>query len=106
MEHHYVTMKVKLAGYKSEAESHGDHFYQQLGCGVPQVSPCMMTSTFHIEVLKCLRDSVQWKSQEKGSNNWIFHCDSVPCHASLVVQQFMMKNQIPVNPSHLVPEIM
>jgi hypothetical protein len=49
MEHHHVAMKLKLTDYESEAESHGDHFYQQLGCGVPKVSPCMMTgSKFHL----------------------------------------------------------
>jgi hypothetical protein len=34
-------------------------------------------------------------SRKKSGNNWILHHGNTSCHASLTVQQFPLKNQIP-----------
>jgi hypothetical protein len=57
-------------------------------------------SALYVNVLKHLSNAIQHSRPEKWGNNQILHHENMPCHTSLTVQQFLVKNQIPATPNH------
>ncbi|KAL4091078.1 hypothetical protein QTP88_025819 [Uroleucon formosanum] len=57
-----------------------------------------VNSSFYIEVLKRLRDSIRRKRQRKWENGWFLHHDNAPCHSSFAVRQFLTDKKISTIP--------
>ena len=54
---------------------------------------------FYCEVLRRLRENVRRKRPEMWKNgNWLLHHDNVPAHTSLVVREFLTKNNVTTVP--------
>ena len=54
---------------------------------------------FHYEVLRRLRENVRCKQPEMWKKgNWLLHHDNVPAHTSLVVREFLTKNNVTTVP--------
>jgi hypothetical protein len=82
-------------------------FFKNLGVVHHDLGPVGQTvnSAFCIKVLKHLSNTIQHSRPEKWGNNQILHHDNAPCHTSLIVQQFLVMNQIPTTPNHHILEI-
>ncbi|KAL4084659.1 hypothetical protein QTP88_027586 [Uroleucon formosanum] len=57
-----------------------------------------VNSSFYIDVLKRLRDSIRRKRQRKWENGWFLHHDNAPCHSSFAVRQFSTDKKISTIP--------
>ena len=54
---------------------------------------------FYCEVLRRLRENVRRKRPEMWKNgNWLLHHDNAPAHTSLVVREFLTKNNVTTVP--------
>jgi transposase len=53
---------------------------------------------YHLEVLKCLSENVRKKRPQLWRNNWFFHHDNVPAHASLLIRDFLANTNTTVLP--------
>jgi len=54
---------------------------------------------FYCEVLRRLRQNVRCKRPEMWKNgNWLLHHDNAPAHISLVVREFLTKNNVSTVP--------
>jgi hypothetical protein len=60
------------------------------------------TLDFYCDVLRCLRENVQWKILELWhSLNWLLHHDNVPAHTSLKTTEFVTNNNMVIVPHPL-----
>lgn len=57
-----------------------------------------VNSSFYIEVLKRLRDSIRRKRQRKWKNGLVLHHDNAPCLSSFAVRQFLTDKKISTIP--------
>jgi len=58
-----------------------------------------VNGNFYCEVLRQLRESVRCKRPEMWKNgDWLLHHDNVPAHTSLVVREFLIKNNMTTVP--------
>ena len=54
---------------------------------------------FYCEVLRRLRENVRCKQPEMWKNgNWLLHHDNAPAHTSLVMREFLTKNNVTTVP--------
>jgi hypothetical protein len=54
---------------------------------------------FYCEVLRRLRENLRRKRPGMWKNeNWLFHHDNAPAHTSLVVREFLTKNNVTTVP--------
>ncbi|KAF0708055.1 protein GVQW3-like, partial [Aphis craccivora] len=54
---------------------------------------------YYLEVMKRLRENVRKKRPDSWkSGSWMLHHDNAPAHSSLLIRQFLAKNQTPVVP--------
>ena len=82
------------------------YYFFFLDIGLSVTCPCKtVNSAFYNKVLKHLSNAIQHSRPEKWGNNWILHHENTPCHTSLTVQQFLVKNQIPATPNHQILQI-
>jgi hypothetical protein len=61
--------------------------------------------TYHMEILKRLREAMPRKGPELWPNDWILHQDSASAHKALSVKQFRAQNSITEMERPLVPLI-
>jgi hypothetical protein len=58
---------------------------------------------FYCEVLRQLRENVNRERPEMWKNgNWLLHHDNAPAHTSLVVREFLTKNNVTTSPPCLL----
>jgi histone-lysine N-methyltransferase SETMAR len=57
-----------------------------------------VTAAFLVDFLTLLRQSVRRKWHQKLVNNWALHHDRAPSHTAMAIQQFLVKNNIPIVP--------
>jgi hypothetical protein len=55
-----------------------------------------VTGHFYMQVLQGLRDAVLRKRRDEWQGQRFLHHDNAPSHTSLVVQQFLVEENIPV----------
>jgi hypothetical protein len=55
-----------------------------------------VTGRFYMQVLQRLRDAVLRKRRYEGQGQRFLHHDNAPSHTSLVVQQFLVEENIPI----------
>jgi hypothetical protein len=49
----------------------------------------------YIDILRRLRDAICWKRPEKWrTNSWFLHHDNAPAHRSVLVKDFLAKNNV------------
>jgi len=51
---------------------------------------------FYVQVLQRLRVALRRKRRDKWQGEWCLHHDNAPSHTSLVVQQFLAEESLPV----------
>jgi histone-lysine N-methyltransferase SETMAR len=57
-----------------------------------------VTAAFYMDVLTRLRESVRRKRPQKWKIDWALHHDNALSHTAMAVQQFLVKNNIPIVP--------
>jgi len=58
-----------------------------------------LNGKFYCEVLRQLRENVRRKRSEMWKNgNWLLHHNNAPAHTSLIVREFLIKNNITTVP--------
>jgi len=75
-------------------------------CDAPQVYALEQTvnSVFYIELLMCVKGSIQQKMSRQWRKKWLLHHNNVLCYTSLTVQ-FLVQNYISTNPIHNILHI-
>jgi len=91
----------KSAPSSQQHQVNADHFFDILGIVHKEFIPPHQTvnGKFYCEVLRRLRENVRRKQPEMWKNgDWLLHHDNAPAHISLVVREFLTKNDMTTVP--------
>ena len=76
-------------------------FFDQKGIVQKEFFPPGQTvnAAFYVEVLKRLRENVQWKRRDQWRNNtWLLLHENAPAHSALLTRRFLTDNNMNVVP--------
>jgi len=103
MEDAVLSVTEKSAPSLQQHQVNGDHIFDIREIVHKEFVPPGQTveGNFYCEVLRRLRENMRSKRPEMWKNgDWLLHHDNAPAHTSLVVREFLTKNNLTTVPHH------